>query len=100
VSDAVNARIEANNKKFRLANERIRDTADKVGAEMERLPFLCECPLEECTQILHLTQPEYAAVREHPRRFMTAVGHERAEAPVGRVVSRNDGYVVVEKRGL
>jgi hypothetical protein len=28
---------------------------------------------------------------------MTAVVHETAEEPVGQVVARNDGYVVVEK---
>jgi hypothetical protein len=28
---------------------------------------------------------------------MTAVGHEAEEAPVGRVVARNETYVVVEK---
>jgi hypothetical protein len=36
-------------------------------------------------------------VRENPNYFMTAVGHEQGEQPVGEVVSRNDGYVVVEK---
>jgi hypothetical protein len=29
---------------------------------------------------------------------MTAVGHEEAERPLGEVVSRHDGYVVIEKR--
>ena len=45
-----------------------------------------------------LTPGEYAAVREDPTRFMTAVGHEVAEKPVGEVVARRDGYVVIEKK--
>ena len=97
MSDAVSERIKANNARFRDANERIRDRADELGVEMDRIPFLCECPVEECVEIVHLTPGEYAAVREDPTRFMTAVGHEVAEKPVGEVVARRDGYVVVEK---
>jgi hypothetical protein len=97
VPDAVAERIRANNHRFREANERIRDTAELAGAEMERIPFLCECAVEECVEIVQLTRPEYRAVREDPSRFMTAVGHEAAERPVGEVVSRTDRYVVVEK---
>ena len=92
-------RIQANNNTFREANESIRNRADAVGADMERIPFLCECPVEDCVEILRLTRAEYMAIREHPRRFITAVGHEEAEKPVADVVSRNDGYIVVEKRG-
>jgi hypothetical protein len=99
VSDPRVERIRANNEKFRAANESIRDKAESVGADMEQLPFLCECPVEDCVEILQLTRAQYAGVRENPRWFMTAVGHEEAEKPVAEVVSRNDGYVVVEKEG-
>jgi hypothetical protein len=97
VADAVSERIKANNARFRDANERIRDRADELGVEMERIPFLCECPIEECVEIVHLTPGEYGAVRENSTWFMTAVGHEVAERPVGEVVARRDGYVVIEK---
>ena len=95
--DAVTERIKANNATFREANDRIRDRADELGVEMERIPFLCECPIEGCVEIIHLTPGEYATVREYPQRFMTTVGHEVAEEPVGEVVGREDGYVLVEK---
>ncbi len=98
MADPVSERIRANNARFREANERIRHRADDFGAEMERLPFLCECPVEDCAEIVQLTRPEYGGVRERANRFMTAVGHEATEQPVGEVVSRNDRYVVVEKR--
>jgi hypothetical protein len=97
VDERLVERIQQNNATFREANERIRDRADELGANMERIPFLCECPVEDCTEIIHMTMAQYADVRQNPRYFMTAVGHERSEEPVGEVVSRNDGYVVVEK---
>jgi hypothetical protein len=97
VADPRVERIRANNERFRQANESIRDRADAVGADMEQLPFLCECPVEDCVEILQLTRAQYKAVRDNPHWFMTAVGHEEAEKPIAEVVSRNDGYVVVEK---
>jgi hypothetical protein len=90
-------RIKANNKRFREANDTIRNRADELGADLERIPFLCECPVEDCMEILRLTLAEYAAIREDPSHFMTAVGHEEHEKPLGHVVARNSGYVVIEK---
>jgi hypothetical protein len=91
------ARIMQNNERFREANERIRTHAEDVGAPMARIPFLCECPVEDCVEILRLTPTEYSEIRRDPRHFMTAVGHESAEEPIGVVVSRRDGYVVIDK---
>jgi hypothetical protein len=97
MSDGVRERIVKNNYTFREANEQIRAKAHEYDLSAERVPFLCECPVPSCTQILLLTLAEYARVREHPSRFFTAPGHEEADAPVGRVVSRGDNYVIVEK---
>lgn len=90
-------RIERNNRTFRSANEKIRDRADELKPSLDRIPFLCECPTEGCTEIIRLTLTEYASVRSDPTHFLTKPGHEGAEQPVGSVVSREDGYVVVEK---
>jgi hypothetical protein len=92
---SVQERIAQNNLIFREANEKIRARADE--ALLERVPFLCECPDPECMTIVRLTLPEYRAVRADPAHFFTATGHEQAEDPVGRVVSHEDAYVVVEK---
>jgi len=97
MDDTVAERIVKNNARFREANERIRERADHYQVEMERLPFLCECPEPRCVEIVRLTRPEYTAVRAEAGHFMTAVGHEEREKPVGEVVARRDGYVVVEK---
>ena len=88
-----------NNESFKQANESIRGQADAIGSEMEPLPFLCECPAEDCVQIVMLTRAQYGAIREHPDHYMTTAGHEDRERPIGTVVSRNDGYVIIEKSG-
>jgi hypothetical protein len=92
-------RIARNNQTFRAANERIMAKADEYDAraQFERIPFLCECPLEGCVEIVRLTPAEYAEVRTNPDQFFTMPEHAAADAPVGRVVSEQDGYVIVEK---
>jgi hypothetical protein len=97
VSDVTIDRIERNNAVFRDANERIRAAAAEYDHRLEHIPFLCECPVEDCVEIVRLTQEEYETVRADPNHYVTAVGHEGAEAPVGHVVWRSDAYVVVEK---
>jgi hypothetical protein len=97
MNDSLRERIVRNNYTFREANEQIRARADEYDAPIERIPFLCECPVPSCTEVLRLTMAEYSDVRAHPDHFFTVPGHEQADAAVGHVVSREDGYVVVEK---
>jgi hypothetical protein len=97
VAERMVERIRHNNGVFRETNERIRDAADRYDHELEQIPFLCECPVEDCVEVIRLTESEYETIRANPTHYVTAVGHESAEQPVGRVVARNDGYVVVEK---
>ena len=95
--DLTAERIQRNNEVFREMNERIREAVEKYDHEIEQIPFLCECPVEDCVEIVRLTEKQYSDVRADPKHYMTAVGHEGAEAPVGHVVSRNNGFVVVNK---
>ncbi len=97
MGERTNARIQHNNRVFREANERISKAAETLDHGLERVPFLCECPAEDCVEVLRLTEDDYTAVRANPRYFITAPGHEEAEKPLGHVVTRRDGYVVVEK---
>jgi hypothetical protein len=97
VADLTVERIQHNNEVFREANERIRDATAKYDHEIDQIPFLCECPLEDCVEIVRLTEQQYAAVRADPNHYLTAVGHEGAEVPVGHVVARANGYVIVAK---
>lgn len=79
-------RIERNNEVFRQANERIQRAAQAFDHDLERIPFLCECAVEDCFEVVRLTEDEYAAVRADPRRYFTARGHEDAEKPAAHVV--------------
>jgi hypothetical protein len=97
VADSVRERIVKNNYTFREANEQIRAKAHEYDAPVERIPFLCECPVPACTEVLRLTLSEYADIRANPAHFFTVPGHEQADALVGRVVSRENDYVIVEK---
>lgn len=90
-------RIHRNNQVFREANERISRAVEKYDHELEQIPFLCECPVEDCVEVVRMTEDQYAAVRADSTHFVTAVGHEAEETLVGRVVARHDRYVVVEK---
>jgi hypothetical protein len=97
VADLTLERIQHNNEVFREANESIRAAVAAYDHGLEQIPFLCECPVEDCVEVVRLTEEEYGAVRADPSHYVTAVGHEDAEAPVGEVVVRNETYVVVEK---
>jgi hypothetical protein len=93
---ATEERIVQNNLTFRAANEKIRAKAAEYDEPMERIPFLCECPDLDRTTIVRMIPSEYEAVRANSNHFFTVAGHERAEEPLGQVVARADGYVVVE----
>jgi hypothetical protein len=86
-----------NDATFRRANEQIRSAVEQHDPPFDHLPFICECADASCTQIIRVRLDEYAAVRQHPRRFLVADGH--ADKDVGVVVERMVGYVVVEKTG-
>jgi hypothetical protein len=97
VSERTAERIQRNNGIFREANERIREAADAYEHELETVPFLCECPVEDCFEIVRMPRDDYARIRRDPSLYVTAVGHESAEKPVGDVVGREDGYIVIQK---
>jgi hypothetical protein len=56
--------------------------------------FTCECGSESCAERLVVTLAQYALVRDHPRWFLIAPGHEVAGSE--RVIERHGGYLVVE----
>ena len=91
-------RVGHNDATFRAANERIRDTAE--AEEMtEKIPFLCECAEENCTQIVRLSHEQYESIRRNPTHFLHTPEHEVSDRPHTEVVERNHTYVVVRKQG-
>lgn len=87
-------RIARNETSYRQVNEAI-EAGRADGREDQPRPYMCECGLLECNELLELTVPEYEAVRAHPARFFMKHGHEIPD--VERVVERHERYIVAEK---
>ena len=58
----------------------------------------CECGSTDCTAFVSIRVGEYERVRQHPRRFILANGHQIPE--VEKVIARTPRYQVVEKLGV
>ena len=96
------ARIGENQSRFRDANERIEAAADSMHL-VDPVPFLCECPRPDCTQLVRLSLDEYEEIRQQPTHFFTTPGHQdiAVESGAGVVVAEREGrYVRVEKIGV
>jgi len=93
-------RIAENQSIFRVANEAIEAAAESMGL-LKRVPFICECADEGCTDLVRLTLDEYEDVRVNPRLFVTAPGHQQiaVSAGAGVVIASTDDHVLVEKVG-
>jgi hypothetical protein len=88
-------RLERNQEAFRSANERLGDlVAHRVGNE-QTIPFLCECPDDECMDTVFVPLREYEDVHSHPQHFLVVSGHPTAASE--RIVEDRDGYWIVEK---
>jgi hypothetical protein len=98
---ATSAERKAQNEgKFREANEGIEQKAiEIVGVDDGQfVPFLCECPQMECTQVALLTLKEYEQVRASGKQGLAVLGHE--DPTVEKVLARNERFVLTEKFGL
>jgi hypothetical protein len=89
-----------NESTFRQANEQLEEKAiDLLGADdTSFVPFLCECPRQECREVVLVALREYERARSDPRWTITAPGHEDLE--IERVVDGNDRFLITEKFGV
>jgi hypothetical protein len=100
VASSTEERIYRNNRAFREANEKIRAVSADYEDPVDPIPFLCECADERCSAIVKLAPDEYRSIRNDPRQYFTASGHEVREEPVAEVVAQGGKYVVVRKAPL
>jgi hypothetical protein len=91
-------RIARNDATFRVANERIAETAAQQGID-RLVPFICECAEPRCTEIIQLSLEEYESVRAEATHFLTVPAHEGSTGDAAQVVSENDRYSIVRKTG-
>jgi hypothetical protein len=80
---------------FRAANENLKANLVSLQ-ELGSVPFICECSDGDCMEVVDVQLATYEEVRARPNDFLLRAGHETPTDE--RVVARNDGYVVVEKR--
>jgi hypothetical protein len=96
------ARIARNEDAVRRVNERIIDAANELDANVGLLPFICECPKRNCTNVVGLTVEEYERVRASGRTFLVAPGHEPTVVDgvtVARLVKKLGRFSLMEKIG-
>lgn len=100
--DVTVQRVALNQATFRDANEKIQAVAGRIGVDADAVPFLCECPRRECTDIVRLTLCDYETVRARPTWFVVVPGHEIwevEEISVARVAERREQFTIMEKLG-
>jgi hypothetical protein len=84
-------RLARNQSLFRAINEKI----EELSADYDAVQFMCECSDTECVSTVEMKFDEYERIRSNSAWFFVRTGHDLPE--IERVVSQDDGYVVVEK---
>jgi hypothetical protein len=84
-------RLAQNEARFREINESAQPQRETRGEGR----FVCECADRSCMLWIQVGADKYAAVRQHPRRFIVAPTHEVPD--VEAIVERQEGYYVIEK---
>ena len=93
-ADAVKAE---NDTIFRETNDAIRAVVASSPNVLPIVPFVCECDDPTCRVLVRLSLDDYARMRDSPRRFLMAQGHEERSGK-GMVVERVGEAVIFEKR--
>jgi hypothetical protein len=84
---------------FREVNERI-EPLNQAFTIVNRLnDFVCECPNDDCTDMIALSVEEYESVRANAEHFAVAPDDAHVWPDVERVIEKRDRYWLVEKSG-
>jgi hypothetical protein len=90
-------RIAKTESRFRDVNERIAETAERIGANEAEI--VCECADPNCGERIAAPIEDYEETRADGSHFLVSPGHEEAEHE--RVVKTRPGFRIVEKlRGV
>ena len=99
VSRQTEERRAHNESRFRDANGKIADTAERLLASSDPIPFLCECADRGCFAVVNLSAPDYQEVRGNPRWFLHHPSHDPAADETETLVERRDSHLIMEKVG-
>jgi hypothetical protein len=82
-----------------LVFRRVNDTISRSRSG-EDSAFICECWEPRCRTAIRMSPAEYEHIRQNPRHFLVAPGHEDDPVPgSSRIVRREASYSVTEKIG-
>lgn len=95
--DEREARAARNQAIFRAVNEKMAALNESFGELTGMFSVACECADVGCVQLLDVPPDAYRHVRQNPRTFVVASDHVFDDVEL--VVSRHDGYTVVEAIG-
>jgi hypothetical protein len=96
--DERHERVAKNEAMYRSVNRELEQASQEAGEEAtDRIDVLCECGRDSCEATLELTIAEYDDAHRQRDRFVVAPGHEDDE--IERVVTRAEGYLIVDKFG-
>lgn len=84
-----------NEEAFRRANQKLRESVEKLYEEDETHIFLCECSSMDCQERLPITIDEFKTLSGKAGRFAVIPGHEQLD--IERIVAQHEGWTVVEK---
>ena len=84
-------RLARNQALYREVDKRIHDIADGESTT----EFVCECSNTYCAEFIALTNAEYERIRSNSTWFVVKPDHDTPQ--LERVLSRDDGFAVVEK---
>jgi len=91
------ARSARNELLFRAVNEQIVGMTERFRAQLSDIDVVCECADQTCVGTIRIAAVEFGKIERADEVFLVLPGHE--DRQVEDVVERNDGYLVVKKRG-
>jgi hypothetical protein len=97
--EVTDARMAENQARFRESNDRLEAIAERARMEVG-VPFLCECPDPNCTEIVQLDLTEYEAIRSSPVRFFTTPDHATPREGYAKLVRETERFAVLDKEGV
>ena len=85
-------RLEAIQRLFRSANERLSALAADFGVDGALVPYLCECANPDCLAQVPMTVVDHTLLRDRGDIYLILADHPIAE---GMVAERHDGFDIV-----
>ena len=92
-------RLTENEAIFKKLNGEVKDFVLEDASDTEfarkKLNFYCECSDLRCRQRIILTAKEYEDIHKNKKQFIIKHNHHIPE--IEKIVSENNGYILVEK---